>query len=217
LIPPVPTVLIITHDDVEDARILTLWRALRAHGTQVGLSVRNRRHSARALLDVLRALRDANAEGALLVSRRADVAVAAGVGLHLPARGIPSGHAVDRLAGALVVRAAHNAQELARVAPAAAALVSPVHAPRSHASPRPPLGWAGLHAAVDQARGMGVDVLAMGGLGLGDVAAVKASGAVGLAVASEVFAAVDPAGQVFRLLDGWSEAPPATTIRAPSH
>ena len=114
----------------------------------------------------------------IVVNDRADVAAAAGVGLHLKASSLP----VDRLrawlpVSAWVSRAVHDAAE-ARNAGAVDALVAgTVHETSSKAAGTPSLGMSGLARIVAASAR---PVFAIGGMTAADWPAVAAAGAAGI-------------------------------------
>ncbi|MBI5495439.1 MAG: thiamine phosphate synthase [Deltaproteobacteria bacterium] len=198
-------VWVLTDDEVEPARIAAGWGAITARvpGGRAGLSIRNRVLETRALLELCRNC--VGAGGPVVVSRRVDLAcVVDGLGVHLPAGGLPTAE-VRRLlpAGRLLLRAAHDADELRAAAGADAVLVSPVFMPRSHAPVRPPLGNGGLARLV---RLTTTPVVALGGIRAQDVSLVRAAGASGMAVIREAWGAADPAEAVAALVAAWDAA-----------
>jgi thiamine-phosphate diphosphorylase len=115
----------------------------------------------------------------VLVNDRADIAAAAGVGLHLRSASMPAGRLRAWLpAGTWIMRAVHDSAALAAAGPVDAVLAGTVRASASKPSGHALLGLDGL-AAVTAASP--VPVVAIGGLGAGDWPALDAAGAVGLA------------------------------------
>lgn len=103
-----------------------------------------------------------------------------GLGLHLPAR-LDPGAWRDRAPAGLLSVACHDGAELARARSAGAdlALLSPVRSPGSKPDDtRAPLG---LEAFGELARSAGLPVLALGGMGPGDLGQVQALGGWGVA------------------------------------
>jgi thiamine-phosphate pyrophosphorylase len=187
-----PRVVLVTQDGLPPRRVLDLWPALVAAvpaGT-VALSVRYRGMEGQALLQLVQRLMQLVPEAPVLVSRRADVAVAAGCGVHLPGTGIPSAQARHMLGpAALVLSAVHNAAEAHAATASSLVLVSPVWPPRSHATQRPALGAS---AAASLAGFSGRPWLALGGVTLENVAQVLDAGAWGVGAHALVFDAPDP-------------------------
>ena len=70
--------------------------------------------------------------------------------------------------------------------------LAPIHRPLSKASSRPPLGIA----ALSDAAGRGLPVLAQGGLDAGNARAALDAGAAGIAVTGAILQAQDPAAAV---------------------
>jgi thiamine-phosphate pyrophosphorylase len=179
------------------------WVQLRERG--LGLA-------GRALLAWVVAARDAARAGAaergdagrgrlrVLVNRRIDVALAAGVdGVHLgfdaldPVRaravlvlGDAAGDGGRRLVGV----STHAAEELPEAARAGAdyAQLAPIFAPLSKPAERASLGLGALAAA----RGAGIPVLAQGGIDAGNAGDAVRAGAAGVAVTGAVLLADDP-------------------------
>ena len=139
--------------------------------------------------DLLALVTSATAVGgdrlAVLVNGRPDVALAGGAaGVHLPADGLPVAAVRRRFPGLLVGRSTHTAADVAAAAADGADYVvfGPVWA-----SPGKGAG-VGL-AALAEACGHGVPVLALGGLDPARVAAAGGAGAAGVAGIRAVHAA----------------------------
>lgn len=81
--------------------------------------------------------------------------------------------------------------------------VGPVRATPSKPDHATPIGFDGLARIIAATK---LPCYAIGGVKPGDAAAVKAAGAVGLAVVSAVTRAVDPAAATRALLDEWNAA-----------
>lgn len=81
--------------------------------------------------------------------------------------------------------------------------VGPVRATATKPDHAPPLGFDGLARVVAAAR---VPCFAIGGLGPGDMAAVRRAGAVGAAVVSAVTRAPDPGAAARALMEEWRRA-----------
>ena len=79
----------------------------------------------------------------------------------------------------------------------------PVRATATKPDHAAPLGMAGLAAAVARSP---VPAVAIGGVGLADVAALKAMGCAGLAVVSAISGAADPEAAARALADAWGAA-----------
>lgn len=150
---------------------------------------------ARATVERLRAIRAALGGGVpLLVNDRVDLALAAGAdGVHL---GQSDLHPADarRLLGpdaiiGLTVKTAAQADELYRL-PIDYACIGGVFATTSKDNPDPPVGLDGLSRILFRARlarGPGLPVGAIAGIGLDNAAEVIAAGADGVAVISALF------------------------------
>jgi thiamine-phosphate pyrophosphorylase len=153
----------------------------------------------RPLLALAERLRRATAaRGAqLFVNDRLDVALAAGAdGVHLGGASMPVEVARTLLPGLLVGASVHGIEEAARSA-ADFLFFGPVFATPSKAAFGAPQGLAALEAA---ARASDRPVLAIGGLDAARVAAVRATGAHGVAVIRAILAAPDPAAAARALL-----------------
>jgi thiamine-phosphate pyrophosphorylase len=137
----------------------------------------------------------------LMVSRRADLALAVGVGVHLPERGMTTADA-RRLGVTNVGRSCHAAT-IASV-DADYALLSPVAAPLSK-QVHDVLGVARFAALV---RTTVVPVVALGGVVPALVPALRAAGAAGVASLGGVLAATDPVLAAAAYLSAWDEAGP---------
>lgn len=156
----------------------------------------------RALLDLARELRRA-CDGAgqlLLVNDRLDVALAAGAdGVHLPSDGVPVEDARRLLGpGALVGRSCHARAEVeaARAGGASFATFSPVYDTPSKRPFGPPVGVEALR----EAAGVGLPLVALGGIDPSRLPEVRAAGAVGVAAIRAWLVGPDPAGAVRGLL-----------------
>jgi thiamine-phosphate pyrophosphorylase len=134
----------------------------------------------------------------LLVNARVDLAKAIEAdGVHLPEAGTSPRSARERLgATALIGVSRHDEAGLAQAAAQAAdyATLSPVHAVAGKA---PPLGIDGFAAI---ARRTSLPLLALGGVRLADIAALKAAGAHGIAVMREVLSAPFPGARAAALI-----------------
>lgn len=180
-----PRLLAVSTGSGETAGALVAWaRALAAAGVDA-LSLREPGLTDRELLGRARAL--ATARGAdrprLLVSSRADIALAAGAdGVHLPAAGVGADR-VRRWAGRrlLLGVSTHRVEEVAAAREAGADYVvfGPVYP-----TPSKP-GWVEGHrlAELERAAALGLPVLAIGGVTihrLGELARAGAAGAAGI-------------------------------------
>ncbi|MET0341001.1 MAG: thiamine phosphate synthase [Polyangiales bacterium] len=171
---------------------------------RVALQLREPARAVRERIALGRALRALTRTHGSLLLINGDVDLARDLdadGVHLPERGLDPREARAQLGThALVGASRHDAEGLARAAAAGAdyATLSPVHAVDGKA---PPLGIAGFSAICRDAR---LPVYALGGVGVGDVAALVEGGARGVAVIREVLAAPDPAAQTCALLGALS-------------
>jgi thiamine-phosphate diphosphorylase len=161
------------------------------------VQIRERGLEGRALLDFADAVcavarRAAQKTGrplAVLVNRRADVALAAGAdGVHLGFDGMDPKSA-RRLLGerALVGVSCHSPEEVRAAEGADYAQLAPIFTPLSKPAARPPLGPQALRAAAGART-----VLAQGGVDARNAGACLAAGAAGVAVTGAILAAADP-------------------------
>ncbi len=142
-----------------------------------------------AIRDAVRAVRG---DARVLVNRRVDVALAAGLdGVHLGFDAMPAPDArkllgPDRLIGV----SAHSLAEVdaARRDGASYAHLAPIFVPFSKAASRDPLGIEALAKAARR----GLPLLAQGGIDAERAAACVRAGAAGVAVTREICAAEDP-------------------------
>jgi len=117
----------------------------------------------------------------IVVNDRLDVALGVGArGAHLPEQGLPVAAArglfgADRL---LLGRSVHGSSAAAASRGADYLIAGSVHASRSHPGGAV-MGWEGFRDVVIAADG--IPVLAIGGLGMGDVEAIVRAGGTGLA------------------------------------
>ena len=140
----------------------------------------------------------------LLVSRRVDVAIAAGAdGVHLPAAGLPIAPLRRRFGRRLLIgRSTHHPEEVAEASRDGAdyATFGPVFPTPGKEIYGPPPGLAGLRRAAAAAPGF--PVLALGGFTddrLADLGAVAAAGATGIA-GIRTFADVGPSPPLIELV-----------------
>jgi thiamine-phosphate pyrophosphorylase len=166
------------------------------------VQVRERSLEGAALLEHAEALAAAARRGGaarggrvrVLVNRRVDIALAAGValdGVHLGGDALPPDRARALLgAGAWIGVSTHAPEEAARAAAAGASYVqlAPIFAPRSKPASRPALG----PGVLGEAARAGLPVLAQGGVGPENVGACLAAGAVGIAVTGAILMASNP-------------------------
>ncbi|MGE4085525.1 MAG: thiamine phosphate synthase [Vicinamibacterales bacterium] len=115
----------------------------------------------------------------VVVNDRADVAAAAGVGVHLRVGSLPTARLrAWQPAPAFISRAAHDRDELAAVGPVDLVVAGTVRGTTSKGHEVEPIGFAGLRALAAAAA---VPVIGIGGLSGGDWPALRAAGAVGFA------------------------------------
>lgn len=142
----------------------------------------------------------------LIVNDRLEVALAAGAdGLHLgQGDGDPS-KARARLGAGRILGLSVEAVEQCAVIPAGIDYVGagPVRPTATKPDHAPPVGFDGLAAIAARCP---VPVVAIGGLGPGDAAALKRAGAAGMAVVSAVVRAEDPEAATRALVEEWRRA-----------
>jgi thiamine-phosphate diphosphorylase len=161
-------------------------------GGRVALHVRGHGTGAAVLYEVVASLWRVRAGALLLANDRVDIALAVGLaGVQLGARSLPTA-VVRGLVGreALIGRSTHSVAEARRAAEQGAdfVLLGTVFATTSHAHGEP-LGVA----AVAEAAGAGVPVIAIGGVTPARAAELAADGVHGVAVRSGVWDVADPA------------------------
>ena len=168
----------------------------------VAVHLREKDLSGAALLALARALAAVcRARGQrLLLNGRLDVAIAAGAdGVHLPAAGVPPAEA-RRLLGrdALVGVSCHSAEDVRRALAGGAtfATFGPIHETPSKRAFGAPVGLAALR----RASGLGLPLVALGGIEPGNAAEAVAAGARGVAAIRAWLASPDPAAAVAALL-----------------
>lgn len=165
------------------------------------VQLRDKDLGGRALYLVAEQLRNATtrAGALLLVNDRIDVAVAVGAdGVHLGGGSVPVDVARALLpAGALVGQSVHSADQAAS-STADFVFFGPVYDTPAKRAFGAPQGVARLRTAVEQAR---VPVIGIGGVDADNAAAVRGTGAVGVAVIRAILAADDPAAATRVLLD----------------
>ena len=145
------------------------------------IHLRERDLEAGALLALTsRVLEAVAGRAAVVVNDRLDVALAAGAdGIQLPERGLPSERVRLVAPGGFIVgRSVHGALDGATARDVDYLVFGTVFQSRSKPHGGPPAGIDGLRRAC---RAVAVPVLAIGGVGLDEVAAVAQAGAAGLA------------------------------------
>lgn len=167
------------------------------------ISLREKDLSAGERLDLLRRLVALGRAHGAAVMVHEDVAAAraaGAAGVHLPEGASPAAARDVLGAGSLIGLSTHDAAGLARAAAERAdyVTVSPVFPPTGKALQGAPLGTAGLARAVAASR---VPVLALGGIGAGQVGVCLAAGAVGIAVIGAVLGADDPRAATAELVE----------------
>jgi thiamine-phosphate pyrophosphorylase len=125
----------------------------------------------------------------LFVNDRADVALAAGLGVHLPAGGLALADA--RRLGIAVAQSVHSVEEAAR-STADFVVFAPVF-------PTPGKTARGIEALAAACRDATVPVVALGGISAGNARQCIEAGAAGVACIRSVLGAADPGAAALRL------------------
>lgn len=166
----------------EDDPELDGWIERLAEAGVGAVQLREKHLDDRHLFEIASRVRDRlPPEVLLLINGRADIARAACAdGVHLPAAGLPVAALRRRFGPALVIgRSTHAPEEVVAARDEGADYVTfgPVFATPSKAAYGPPPGIEGLREAART----GLPVVALGGIGLGQLAEVAAAGAAGAA------------------------------------
>ena len=184
--------LIAITDSLRDGMQGLASRARRAaEGGVTMIQLRLREESARTLVDVARTLRAAVPLIPLIVTSRADVAMAAGAqGVHLGSDDMEAG-AVRRIAPPdfLIGVSVGDHADVARAHGADYVAIGPVFATGAGSLAGAALG---LGRFEELARQCGLPAVAVGGVSVENAGAIMRCGANGLAVISALFAASDP-------------------------
>jgi thiamine-phosphate pyrophosphorylase len=217
--PVVPRLYIITDRNATSGRPLVEVVAQALTGIagsglppeNVGIQLREKDLGGQALTSLARQLRTVTtAAGArLFINDRIDVALAVGAdGVHLSSKSLEPADA-QRVAPRLALGiSTHQTRELREAGHLVDfAVFGPVRETPSKSAYGPPVG---LPALAEAAR-VGPPILALGGIGAGDVADVLAAGASGVACIRAVMAAPDPAEAVRTLGQALGHA----TVRVP--
>ncbi|MBZ4022829.1 thiamine phosphate synthase [Rhodobacter sp. TJ_12] len=178
-----------------------------ARGGAGWVQLRDKTASDADLLDLARLLLpEMRALGAkLVINDRIAVAIAAGAdGLHIgqgdgDPQAIRARIGPDRILGLSIETLAQ-----ARALPKGVDYIGagPVRATATKPDAAAPIGFDGL---AEIARAVPVPCYAIGGLGRGDIAALKSAGAAGMAVVSAITRAPDPTAATQALVQDWSQ------------
>ena len=198
---PDPPLLVITDRYQSTLALEKVAEAVFAAGCR-WMSVREKDLLPQERISLLQRVCGVAARWGAVVSVHGDLRAATmlpGVDLHLPAGADARAARALLGPGALVGRSAHAGDPLA--GPDMAALnyvtLSPVFTSASKPGYGPATGLDGLTAAVREAA---VPVIALGGVGIGNIRACLDAGAAGVAVMGEVMRAADPGWVVARML-----------------
>lgn len=196
-----PPLLLVTDRSQATLPLVDVVAAAVAGGCR-WVSLREKDLDPSARMALVEALRAVTRQAGAVLTVHGDLAAARACdGVHLGAGGDVAA-ARDALGpGALVGVSCHALDAVRRATAAGADYVtlSPIFLTESKPGYGPALGLEALREAV----GIGVPVLALGGVGVGTAAACRGAGAAGLAVMGGVMRAADPAAEVRRLLDAW--------------
>ena len=191
---PVSLRLIAITDSLRDGVDgLAARAALAVSGGVTALHLRLKDESPRMLVDVARALRAAVPQVVLLVSERADVALAAGAqGVHLGIDDVaPS--ALRRVLPPefLIGASVGDESDIARATGADFVAIGPVYGTGGRVD-------AGVAIGIERFRALavlsGLPAIAVGGVSAANAGALMRAGACGLAVISALFSSADPSG-----------------------
>ena len=180
--------------------------AIAAAGSAAALHARDRAAGGAALARVaLRLVALARpAEASVFVNARPDVARAAGAqGVQLGATDLQPADARASFPAGWIGRSVHSAREAERAAEEGAdfLMVGSVYQTASH-----PGRAAGGLALVRDSAGLGLPVIAIGGIDAARAAEVRDEGAYGVAAITALWWAADPAAAAMALLAPWAEA-----------
>jgi thiamine-phosphate pyrophosphorylase len=201
--PSTPLLHLVTDPRLPRAQLLAVVRAAAENGAD-WVQVRDRRASARELFDLARAVVTlCRPRGVrVAVNDRIDVALAVGAdGVQLGGRDLPVGVARELVGDPAVGGSkrfhlnigvsVHSIESAAQVAAEGADWITFGHVfPTSSHPDEAPRGVAALAQAVQAVH---IPIIAIGGIGIGQVAAVMRAGAAGIAVISAILDAPDPA------------------------
>ena len=179
--------------------------AIAAAGSAVALHARDRSAGVPALAAAAARLvaLATPPEASVIVSARADVAVAVGAhGVQLAADDLAPSDARRTLRRGWIGRSVHSARDAeAAVAEGADFLMAgSIYATASHPGRVP----AGL-ALVRSAAALGVPVIAIGGVTAERVAELRDAGAWGVAAIGALWGAADPAAAALAMLEAWTD------------
>lgn len=179
-----------------------------ARGGAALIQIRDKAATDEALAQlVTRLLPDLRALGAkLIVNDRAEVALKTRAdGLHIGQGDGDPAALRRRLPPGMILGLSIETEDQARRIPAGVDYigVGPVRATATKPDHAAPIGMEGLARIIAVAR---LPAYAIGGIKPGDAAAVKASGAVGMAVVSAITRAPDPTAATAALLAEWGAA-----------
>ncbi len=198
---PQPPLLVITDRTQARLPLETIAEAAFAAGCR-WLSLREKDLSPDMRLALLRRLADIAARWGATIGVHGDLAAARavpGCALHLGA-GDDVAAAREALGpGRLIGLSAHGGDDLGGVA-ADYVTLSPIRLTVSKPGYGPALGMVGLARG---AAGSAVPVVALGGIGAGDIAGCRAAGAAGVAMMGEVMRASEPGAVMRGLLVVW--------------
>lgn len=181
---------------------VAVGRRLLAGGARL-IQVRDKESTAESLVERVRGLVEAATDDAsIIVNDRADVALVTGAdGVHLGQTDLPPASARELLGPeALIGTSTHNLEQARRAQdlPVDYLAVGPVFRTATKSDPDPELGLEGLEAVCRISR---LPVVAIGGIGLTDVADVLQAGAASVAVIRDLIGQGDVESRTRRYLD----------------
>lgn len=201
---PIGIYAILDAGTVDPASIPETARGIAAAGVRV-FQVRAKAWSSGALADLCAVVRRTLPPACrVLVNDRADVALAVGAdGVHVGDEDLPPSEARRVVgAGRVVGFSTHSIEEVRVVDPSVCDYVGfgPVFPSTTKATGLRPHGIEGLAAACRAAR---VPVVAIGGIRIEDLPAIRGAGASGAALISGLLAAGDPREAARRAVEAW--------------
>lgn len=176
-----PRTLAISNRHSLSGRDTLAWAQEAVNAGIEALQIREKDLSDRDLLELCLAVRRVvPSEVALLINGRLDVTLAVDAdGVHLRSNSPPVDRVRRQYPDLLIGKSAHSRKDVlkAREAGVDYVVMGPIFPPRSKTQHRPCLGLEGLRSAC----GLGLPVLALGGLSLERLPQIAAAGAAGIA------------------------------------
>lgn len=198
------SVYFVTPDGAEDALVLAALRG----GAGI-VQLRDKQASdADMTAQAKRLLPHCRAAGVpLVINDRLSVALASGAdGLHIgQGDGDPKAARAALGAGKILGLSIETEAQVAAIPPDCVDYIGagPIRATATKPDAAEPLGFDGLFRVAARSP---LPTVAIGGIGLGDVAALKAAGCAGMAIVSAISAAPDPEAATRALVTAWGQA-----------